>query len=57
MDLPPFKDTDDVLEFEVPRPGAESLRLELPAGAFGGNGLLRFRIPGQMIGRFGFPGR
>jgi hypothetical protein len=57
FELTPFKDTDDVLEFEAPLPGAESLRLELPASSFGGNGLLRFRIPGQMIGRFGMPGR
>ncbi len=39
---------EDVLAFEAP-PRAGPLRLELPAGAFGGTKPLRFEIPSRMI--------
>jgi hypothetical protein len=39
------------LVFEVPAPGVQQLRLELPAEAWGGTGTFRFAIPGSMIPR------
>ena len=47
----PEKAIADVLVFEVPVAAATSLRLQLPAGNFGGEGMLRFEIPAGMIGR------
>lgn len=41
----PGKSIDDVLVFDEPVAKASSFQLELPAGAFEGQGLLRFRIP------------
>ncbi|HVT30777.1 MAG TPA: hypothetical protein VHE81_22415 [Lacipirellulaceae bacterium] len=40
---------DDYLIYEPPRSKVESLRLELPASAFGGIGTLHFQIPKSMI--------
>ncbi len=40
---------DDYLIFETPNRSADYLRLELPASAFGGMGILRFQIPKSMI--------
>jgi hypothetical protein len=40
---------EDVLVFEAPRGSVESLRLTVPAAAFGGNGTIKFVIPSQMI--------
>lgn len=45
----PGKSIDDLLVFEVPVDKAKSLRLELPAAAFGGEGKLRIEIPAEMI--------
>jgi len=47
----PGKSLGDVLVFEVPVAAAEYLSLELPAKNFGGEGMLRLRIPGEMIKR------
>jgi hypothetical protein len=47
--LYPQESTQDMLVFEKPAQSAERLRLELPAGAFGGSGSLRFEIPASMI--------
>ena len=47
----PGKSVDDLLVFEVPVDKAKSLRLELPASAFGGEGKLRIEIPAEMIER------
>ena len=40
---------DEVLVFEAPPSGVESLHLELPAEAWGRKGAFRFTIPGSMI--------
>ena len=48
--LTPGRTVDEVLGFPVPAAKAESLRLELPASAFGETGEFRFRIPRSMIG-------
>lgn len=45
----PGKALDDVLIFEIPVDSAEYLDLELPAKNFGGDGVLRLRIPKDMI--------
>jgi hypothetical protein len=45
----PGKSLGDVLVFEPPIDAAGYLTLELPAAAFGGEGMLRFRIPGDML--------
>ncbi len=47
--VPPGKAHNDVLVFEAPPRGAGPLRLELPAAAVGGEGLLRMEIPNKMI--------
>ena len=47
-DLFPGRTTEDLLVFEAFDPG-ETVLLELPAEAWGGRGVLRFRIPGSMI--------
>jgi hypothetical protein len=39
------------LVFEAPPVGVRALRLEVPAAAWGGRGIFRFRIPGPMIRR------
>lgn len=45
----PGKSVTDLLVFEPPIATAEFLKLELPAGAFGGTGKLRLKIPKSMI--------
>jgi hypothetical protein len=45
----PGKQLTDVLVFEIPVGTAEYLDLELPATNFGGEGMLRLRIPADMI--------
>jgi DNA-directed RNA polymerase subunit RPC12/RpoP len=47
----PGKPINDLLVFEPPIDKASSLRLELPASAFGGEGRLRIEIPADMIVR------
>ncbi|HLJ94663.1 MAG TPA: hypothetical protein VKU02_15865 [Gemmataceae bacterium] len=47
----PGKRTEDLLVFEPPVDKVQFLRLELPAGAFGGSGNLRLQIPKAMIHR------
>jgi hypothetical protein len=47
----PGKSLADVLVFELPVDTAEYLNLELPAKNFGGEGMLRLRIPANMIQR------
>jgi hypothetical protein len=47
----PGKLITDELVFEVPVVNAEFLNLELPAENFGGQGMIRFRIPAPMIRR------
>ena len=47
----PGKTIRDVLVFEVPVETAEYLNIELPASNFGGQGMLRLRIPATMIQR------
>jgi hypothetical protein len=42
---------DQVLVFEAPPPQTAFLHLEVPAAAWGGTGVFRFKIPGSMIGR------
>jgi hypothetical protein len=49
--LYPGKQLSDVLVFEPPIAKAETLKLRLPAAAFGGAGALKFRIPAEMIGQ------
>jgi hypothetical protein len=52
--LHPGQFADDVLVFAVPKTGAElktDLRLELPAAAWGGRGVVRFTIPAAMFAR------
>ena len=45
----PGKAVSDVLVFEPPIGTISFLRLEMPAGAFGGTGQLRLEIPKEMI--------
>jgi hypothetical protein len=40
----PFGVTDEVYVFDAPRPGAQYLRLEMPATPWGGTGAIRFTI-------------
>lgn len=47
----PGKSVTDVLVFEEPIGKVEFLNLELPAKQFGGEGMLRIRIPASMIDR------
>lgn len=47
----PGKSIQDVLVFEAPVSKAEYLNLELSASQFGGDGMLRIRIPASMIQR------
>lgn len=47
--LYPGKSVRDVLVFEPPIRNVEYLRLELPAKNFGGDGMIRFEIPAEMI--------
>jgi hypothetical protein len=47
----PGKSIRDVLVFEEPIGKVEYLNLELPAAQFGGEGMLRIRIPASMIQR------
>lgn len=47
--LYPRKSIDDVLVFETPVKAAQYLDLELPAKNFEGKGMLRLRIPANMI--------
>lgn len=47
----PGKAVRDVLVFEEPIGKVEHLNLELPASQFGGDGMLRIRIPASMIRR------
>lgn len=47
----PGKEVTDVLVFEPPIDVAKHLDLEMPAKNFGGEGMVRFRIPAEMIGR------
>lgn len=47
----PGKSVQDVLVFEEPIAKVEHLNLELPASQFGGEGMLRIRIPASMIQR------
>jgi hypothetical protein len=49
--LYPGTSVSDVLVFESPIPNIEFLELELPAGNFGGTGMIRFRIKPESIGR------
>ena len=46
-----FRAEGDVLVFEEPLANADSLRLELPASAFGGTEAVRFEIPKSVIVR------
>jgi len=41
----PFRPVQETLTFEAPAGTSEYVRLELPAGAFGGAGVVRFQIP------------
>lgn len=47
--IPSGKSLEDVVVFEAPPPTVEWLRLELPAAAAGGAGMLRFEIPKHTI--------
>ena len=47
--LMPGKGVQDRLLFEVPTNEIQGLRLELPAGAFGGQNSVRLQIPRSMI--------
>jgi hypothetical protein len=47
----PEKQLEDLLVFEPPIDNIQFLRLELPAGAFGGTGSLYLQIPKAMIQR------
>jgi hypothetical protein len=44
-------ETDEVLAFDIPIGSIKSLKLELPAAAWGGKGAIKFVIPGSMIKR------
>jgi hypothetical protein len=43
--------TEEVLAFEIPPGSIKSLKLEVPAAAWGGPGTIKFAIPGSMIKR------
>jgi hypothetical protein len=45
----PMSTTDQIFTFEAPPTGWTSLRLELPAAAWGGNGVFRFTLPTSMM--------
>jgi hypothetical protein len=45
----PVKTADEVFTFETPPAGWESLRLEVPASAWGAAGVFRFTIPASML--------
>ena len=45
----PVQTADEVLAFEAPPEGWESLRLEAPAAAWGGAGVFRFTIPATIL--------
>ncbi len=45
----PGRSVEDMIVFEEPIEKVEHLTLELPADAFDGTGMLRFRIPASMI--------
>ena len=45
----PGKTVTDILVFELPVSAAQVLRLELPAGNFGGEGRIRLEIPQTMV--------
>jgi hypothetical protein len=45
----PVQTADEVFAFETPPEGWESLRLEVPAAAWGGAGVFRFTIPATML--------
>lgn len=47
--LTPTKSAEETLVFDAPTTPFDHLRLELPAAAFGGAGVLRFQIPRSMI--------
>jgi hypothetical protein len=47
--LVPFQPIQEVLVFEAPPATEETLRLELPAAAFGGAGVVRFELPRSML--------
>jgi hypothetical protein len=47
----PVTVVEEVFAFEAPPPGVESLRLEVPAAAWGGSGAFRFTIPAAIIER------
>lgn len=47
--LVPFQPIQEVLVFEAPPATDDALRLELPAAAFGGTGVVRFELPRSMI--------
>jgi hypothetical protein len=49
--LYPNKPLTDVLVFEAPLDAATYLDLELPAKNYGGEGMIRFRIPMKSISR------
>ena len=44
-------ETEEVLAFDIPTGSIKSLKLELPATAWGGAGTIKFAIPGSMIKR------
>jgi hypothetical protein len=45
----PVQTADEVFAFEAPPEGWESLRLEVPAAAWGGAGVFRFTIPATIL--------
>ena len=49
LSVSPGQSVTDILQFEPPVKGSGPLRLVLPTGNFGGNGVLRFEIPGTML--------
>jgi hypothetical protein len=49
LSMAPRGQTTDILVYEPPADTVEYLRLELPAAAAGGAGVLHFQIPKQMI--------
>jgi hypothetical protein len=47
--VPPMNAVEDAVAFEVPWPGTAHVELDLPAAAWGCEGLCRFTIPGDFI--------
>lgn len=47
----PFHPVQETIAFDVPAAGVEFVRLELPASAFGGAGMVRFQLPKSMFAR------